>query len=404
MLKNFFSKIGPGALIAAAFIGPGTVSLCTKAGLQFGYDLLWVMLIAIMGTFILQEITVRIALVAQKGILQAIGQLIQHQLAKRLFYITIFLAILIGNTAFEAGNIAGGSMGLNLLFSGTQQTNEAFRVGPLIIGGIAAILLFIGHYKTLERALIMLVVFMSISFMITALLTFPVWSEIVIGLIPSTPTNSFFTIVGLIGTTIVPYNLFLHASSVREKWSSVSDLKAARRDAFAAILVGGIVSISIIIAAAATKGALFTQPADLALALEPLFGSSAKYLMGIGLFAAGITSAITAPLAAAYVGKEAFGWQGGLKNSYFKLVWMLVLGIGVFFASTGIKPLEIIQFAQFLNGVLLPFIAVVLFWGINQKKIMGHYVNSPAQNIGAALIILFTLFISFKTFVSLFSL
>jgi Mn2+/Fe2+ NRAMP family transporter len=318
-----------------------------------------------------------------------------------MFLFSIFAVIFIGNTAFEAGNIAGGSIGIELLFNWKYQDSQAFRLGPLIIGAFAAVLLFIGHYKTLERVLIVLVVGMSLAFMTTAVMTMSNFSDILSGFIPTSPENSFFTIVGLVGTTIVPYNLFLHASSVREKWRGEQDLSAARRDAFVAILVGGLISMSVIIAAGATKGALFNEPADLALALEPIFGASAKYLMGIGLFAAGITSAITAPLAAAYVAKEAFGWDRGLKHPLFKLVWITVLSIGIFFASTGIKPLQIIQFAQFLNGVLLPFIAVVLFWGVNQKRIMGLYINSSAQNIGAALIILFTLFLSFRTFFNL---
>ena len=400
--KSLFSKIGPGAIIAAAFIGPGTVSLCTKAGIEFGYALLWVMLIAIVGTYILQEITVRISLITGKGILQAVGQLIPSKRSRQLFLFGIFAVIFIGNTAFEAGNIAGGSIGIELLFDWDYGDVESFHIGPIIIGIIAATLLFIGHYKILERTLITLVVGMSLAFISTAIITMSSWSEILSGFIPTTPENSFFTIVGLIGTTIVPYNLFLHASSVKEKWAGEQDLPVARRDAFVAIFVGGLISMSVIVAAAATKGALFTKPADLALALEPVFGSSAKYLMGIGLFAAGITSAITAPLAAAFVAREAFGWGEGLKHPLFKLVWVTVLGIGVFFASTGIKPLQIIQFAQFLNGILLPFIAVVLFWGINQKRMMRNYVNSPVQNISVVLIILFTLFLSFKTFLSLF--
>lgn len=398
--KSLFSIIGPGAIIAAAFIGPGTIGLCTKSGLTFGYDLLWVMLIAIAGTYILQEITVRMALVTDKGILEAIGMLIHHSGIKRVFYLSIFIAILIGNTAFEAGNIAGGAIGLDLL---AREPVPILQYSPIFIGIFAALLLIIGQYKTIERVLIVMVTLMSIAFLIAAILTLPNLIELFKGFVPSTPAGSFYTIVGLIGTTIVPYNLFLHSSSVREKWKGITSLKAARRDAFIAIFVGGLVSISVIIAAAAAQGSGFDKPQDLAIALVPLFGESARYFLGIGLFAAGITSAITAPLAAAYVGREVFGWDQGMKHPLFRLVWIIVLGTGVFFASTGIKPLEVIQFAQFLNGLLLPFIAIVLFWGINQKSIMGNYTNSIGQNIGAGLIILFTLFISLKTFIHLFS-
>lgn len=398
--KSLLSKFGPGAIVAAAFIGPGTIGLCTKSGITYGYDLLWVMLIAIGGTYILQEITVRMTLATNQGIIQSIGRLVKTKPLKQLFFGAIFISILIGNTAFEAGNIAGGAIGVELLYEKTSQINDFI---PLIIGIVASVILFIGNYKTIERFLIVLVMLMSISFLLTAIITLSQLSALFSGFIPSTPSGSFYTIVGLIGTTIVPYNLFLHASSVREKWSGVTEIKTARKDAFIAILIGGLVSMSVIIAAAAAQGANFDKPQDLAIALTPLFGESAKYFLGIGLLAAGLTSAITAPLAAAYVGSEVFGWKSGMKNPRFKIIWFFVLSVGVYFSSTGTKPLEIIQFAQFLNGILLPFIAIVLLWAINQRQLMGKFTNTGLQNIGAAIVILFALFISIKTFIHLFS-
>lgn len=127
-------------------------------------------------------------------------------------------------------------------------------------------------------------------------------------LLPSFLNKSMLTVIGLIGTTVVPYNLFLHASLVKEKWSNKSDLKFARKDTIISIVLGGFVSMSIIIAATAINGSVIKNGVDLAKGLEPLYGSFAKYFLGIGLFAAGITSAITAPLTAAYVASSCFDW------------------------------------------------------------------------------------------------
>ena len=238
---------------------------------------------------------------------------------------------------------------------------------------------------------------MSLSFLLTAFITKPDLSEVLKGmLIPSTPSGSLLTIIALVGTTVVPYNLFLHASLVSEKWKSTDDLGAARRDTIVAIALGGMVSMSIIIAASSISGENVLNVMDLAKGLEPLYGDWAKYFMGIGLFAAGVTSAITAPLAAAYVVNSCFGWKASLKNMKFKAVWMIILFLGVFFMSFGIKPIEVIKFAQIANGILLPVIAIFLFWVVNRTAVMGNFKNSRLQNIIGLIIIILAIFLGAK--------
>ena len=157
--------------------------------------------------------------------------------------------------------------------------------------------------------------------------------------------------------------------------------------------------MSIVIAAAAIPGEELANVMHLAKGLEPLYGDSAQYFMGIGLFAAGITSSITAPLAAAYVANSCFGWNAGLKDSRFRVVWMLILGLGVFFLSFGITPIEIIKFAQVANGVLLPVIAVFLLWMVNKPKLMGEYGNTKMQNILGFIIVLLSLVLGIKSII-----
>jgi len=395
-----FKKVGPGVLVAAAFIGPGTVTACILAGVDFGYTLLWAMLLSIIATVVLQEMSARLGIVTQKGLADVIKQELKTPWLRNTILTIILGAIVIGNAAYEAGNIGGGTLGLEAIFG---EANVSYY--PFIIGILAFVLLYLGSYKVLEKVFVFLVVVMSLSFVLTAAITKPNILEVLEGLlVPTVPDDSILTIIALVGTTVVPYNLFLHASLVSEKWKSTGDLKAARRDTFIALILGGLVSICIIISASAIGNIEVKSVMDMTKGLEPLYGASAKYFMGIGLFAAGITSAITAPLAAAYVANSCFGWKADLKNIKFRLVWMFILGLGVFFLSFGIKPIEIIKFAQIANGILLPVIAIFLLWVVNRVSVMGKYRNTKFQNIVGIIILALSILLGAKSILKVFGL
>lgn len=388
-----FKKIGPGVLVAAAFIGPGTVTACTLAGAAFGYTLLWAMLLSIIATIVLQEMAARLGIITQRGLADVIKSELKTPLIRYSVIGIILGAIVIGNAAYEAGNIGGATLGLEALF-GVDYVNYY----PLIIGICAFGLLYIGNYKVLEKVLVSLVIVMSLSFVVTAIITKPDLGQIFKGLfIPEIPQNGILTLIALVGTTVVPYNLFLHASLVSEKWKSKDDLKSVRRDTYISIALGGMVSMCIIIAASTIQGETITNVLDLAKGLQPLYGNAAKYFMGIGLFAAGVTSAITAPLAAAYVVNSCFGWRVGLQHIKFKMVWMVILALGVGFLFFGYTPIEIIKFAQVANGILLPLIAVFLLWIVNKVSVMGDYRNTKFQNAIGILIIVLALVLGLKS-------
>ncbi|WP_405397694.1 Nramp family divalent metal transporter [Maribacter sp. Asnod2-G09] len=388
-----FKKLGPGVLVAAAFIGPGTVTACTLAGVNFGFSLLWAMLLSIIATYFLQEMSARLGIVTQKGLADVIKQELHNPWIRNSVIALIFSAIIIGNASYEAGNIGGATLGMEALF-GMEYSN----LYPFILGGLAFILLYLGSYKSLEKVFIVLVLIMSLSFVMTAILTKPDMWLLIKGLfMPTIPEKGILTIIALVGTTVVPYNLFLHAALVSEKWKSKDDLKLAKRDTLVSIILGGLVSVSIIISAAAINAAEVNNVMDMAKALEPLYGSAALYFLGIGMFAAGITSAITAPLAAAYVANSCFGWNAGFKDAKFRMIWIMILILGVFFLSFGIKPIEIIKFAQITNGLLLPIIAVFLLWVVNRAGVMGKYKNSMLQNIFGGLIILLSILLGAKS-------
>ncbi|MBL4661989.1 MAG: Nramp family divalent metal transporter [Flavobacteriaceae bacterium] len=402
---NPFKNLGPGTLVAAAFIGPGTITMCSKAGAGFGFSLLWALVLSIFATIVLQGMAARLGLIYQKGLAEAIRGQLKTKTAQYIAVTLIVAAILIGNSAYQAGNIGGGVLGLEPLLPNSKINFGTFSLNylALIIGAIAFIVLYIGNYKLLEKALVTLVLLMSVSFVITALMTCPDWGAVFTGVfMPSLPNGSLLIIVGLIGTTVVPYNLFLHASLVQEKWKGEKDLKKVRKDTFVSILLGGIVSIAIVISAAAIPQHSIENAGDLAKGLEPLYGDFAKYFLGIGLFAAGITSAITAPLAAAFVAKGCFGWSGDLKSNKFRAVWIFVLALGAIYAALGTKPTDIITFAQVANGLSLPIIALFLLWVVNKSAVMGKYVNSNVQNIMGFIIILITISISARTIFKIF--
>lgn len=404
-MKKKYSISGPGVLIAAAFIGPGTVTTCTITGASFGFTLIWAMVLSIIATIFLQEMAARIGLVTNKGL----AEVIRSQIKKpsiRLFAILLILsAIVVGNAAYEAGNISGGVLGIEALGA-----SGAFTIGALTINGwsigigvLAATILYIGSYKVLERILVGLVLFMSVAFIITAMVTKPDIVAVLEGsFIPSFPEESIFTIIALVGTTVVPYNLFLHASLVTEKWNGTEALSIARKDTIVAVILGGLVSIAIIVCAAAIQGEEISNAADLAKSLEPLFGEYARYFVGIGMGAAGLTSAITAPLAAAYVVQGCLGWEKNIKSTKFRWVWGGILFLGIFFSSFGYKPIDIIQFAQVANGVLLPIVAGYLIWLANRKQLLGTFVNKPWQNIISIVIWFIVLGLGLKSILKVF--
>ena len=397
---KWLRNIGPGVLVSAAFIGPGTVTVCTLAGVNFGFALLWALLLSIVACIVLQEMAARLGIVTQQGLSEVIREEIKSPLFRNLSIILIFAAVVVGNAAYEAGNISGAVLGLEAVFEIQELEIGSFtlNIWSLAVGLAAFSLLAIGSYKVLEKVFIALVALMSLSFLTTAILTSPDLSQLIRGIfVPSGGSAGILTVIALIGTTVVPYNLFLHASLVSEKWKNTEDLPVARREAFWAILLGGVVSMAIVVSAAASGVTTVENAADLAVGLEPLYGSLATMFLSAGLFAAGISSAITAPLAAAYVVSGCFGWRKSLTSGKFKMVWASVLVLGIFFSSVGLQPVEIIKFAQVANGLLLPVVALFLLWIVNKTSVMGKYKNNLIQNILGFLIIGVSIFLGAKS-------
>ncbi|WP_142453794.1 Nramp family divalent metal transporter [Gracilimonas mengyeensis] len=407
MTNPFRKYFGPSTLVAAAFIGPGTVTVCTLAGVRSGYSLLWALLFSIIATLVLQEMTGRLGIVTRKGLGEAIYSQLSHPLVRGIGILLVLSAILIGNIAYEGGNISGAVLGLDAFFLSLDVSINGVQFYPLsfVIGGIAFWLLFSGSFKRIVQVMTALVGLMSIVFVTTAVVIMPDLPSIAKGLfLPSASADELLTVIALVGTTVVPYNLFLHASTVQEKYERVSQLSDMRIENAVGIILGGIISMCIVItsAAAATDGSEVSSAADMAAQLEPLLGSWAKDYMGIGLFAAGITSAITAPLAAAYATSGILGWNARLSDIRFRLVWMAVLVVGVLFSAFSIDPVRLIEFAQVANGITLPVIAIFLLYIMNEPLLLGPSRNSLRHNIFGVIVILVALLIGFRSLNSVF--
>ncbi len=219
------------------------------------------------------------------------------------------------------------------------------------------------------------------------------------GLVPTVPEGSALLIAGLIGTTVVGYNLFLHASTVQEKWDDPDDLDEVRYDTILLIAIGGLITTAIVVTAAAVfpEGTTIADVGEMADQLEPVMGGFALTFFAIGLFAAGFTSAMSAPLAGAYATAGALGWERDLKSTRFRAIWMTILAVGIVFSGLGFNPVEVILLAQVANGLLLPVLAIFLIYAMNNEELLGEYTNSTLQNMLGILVTLVAIVIGALT-------
>ncbi|GAB3803781.1 Nramp family divalent metal transporter [Virgibacillus kimchii] len=376
--------VGPGAIISASFVGPGTITTATEAGASFGYALLWALVFSVITTMVLQVMVARLGIIGRKGLGAAVRDQFANPLLKNTVSVFVIASIFIGCAAYMSGDMNGTSLGISTLTGWSIDV-----VGPFV--GVVVLLLGLsGSYKLIEKLMIVLVIVMSIVFITTMIVARPDLAGIFSGaLAPSIPAGSIMTIIALIGTTVVPYNLFIHSGTVQERWSQPSHLKESRRDIFVSIGMGGLISASILITSGTLmRGVEVETVADLALQLEPLLGSWAENFLAIGIFSAGFSSMTASALGAAITTSSVLKWENGMANWRFKLVFSAVILIGIVSFVFNFEPLEILLFAQALNGLLLPGIALILMVIMNNKKLLGNYVNSVKMNVIGSLIVI----------------
>ncbi len=361
------------SVIAAAFIGPGTVTTAARAGSDFGFDLAWALVFSVVACLVLQEASARLTVLTGKELGEAIGARFASRGRGGWVAVLVVIGLIVGCAAYEAGNLMGGVAGMRLLVD-VQPALLA-----LLAAAGAAVLLASGRTQWIARVLGALVAVMGVAFLVTAVRLGPQAGELLRGLaLPAMPSGSTVLVLGLVGTTVVPYNLFLGSALARG-----SRLGEMRWGLTVAVVGGGVISLGVLVVGTALGGGLEYE--RLAAVLVDRLGPVAGASLGLGLFAAGFTSAITAPLAAALAARSVFGpddarWSPS--SFRFRAVWTTVLLTGVVFSVSGLQPIPVIILAQAFNGVLLPFVAIFLWVSMNDREFLGSDgVNSRLQNL-----------------------
>lgn len=388
------------SIVSAAFIGPGTVTTATKAGVYFHYDLMWTMVFSVIACLLLQEASARIAIFSEMNLGEAIAKHFENKSSKYFISVLIIGAIILGSAAYETGNILGSVEGLRFVFKSVPK--------PIfvVVLGIAAFLSFrMKSIRTVAQILGGFVYLMGLAFLLTAISVKPDISRIMQGVfVPTIPdvSGAGMLILGIIGTTVVPYDLFL-GSGIVDKTQTIRE---ARLGLFIAIILGGIISMSIMaVGSSITDGWTAESIASLefdfefmksGLYLNSLINDYALYIFGFGIFAAGFTSAITAPLASAITARSLFSKNKGKwesKSFRFQLVAGGVLIIGVTFGVLQVKPVPAIIIAQAFNGFILPFISIFMLMIINNPVVMKEKINSHFSNALMGFVVWITLLI-----------
>lgn len=384
-------------LVAAAFIGPGTITVCSKAGASFGMSLLWALLFSAIATIILQSMVVRLTLSTGKTLAENVSKGFEHKGLRIGASLLILSAIYLGGVAYESGNIAGAALALRSFYGDVPGAYiDPFGV---IIGVVAMVILYIGQYKIIEKTLIALVVIMSLVFITTAIISSPSVTDLLSGLlIPTLPDDSTLMVIALIGTTIVPYNLFLQSGALLK--TQDQSITQAQSETIFSVSIGGLISMAIVLTSSFVffgSDQILNNTNDLAGQLEPLLGDWSGIFMTVGFFAAGISSTITAPLAASYAVAGIMNWPTNLRDKRIMAVWSSTILFGIFFYSLGIRPLQLISIAQMANGLLLPFIAIFLMILVNKRSVIGEDKNTLVGNILGVMIIGIVVFLGLRS-------
>jgi len=351
------------SVIAGAFIGPGTITTAASAGAGFGLALIWALLFSTVACLVLQEASARLTVLTGEELGLILRRRAGSGPAAIAMVVLILGAVVLGCAAYQAGNILGGVVGAVRL---TGLPSWSLTLG---LGLGAGTLLWFGRTRLIALLFGFLVAVMGVTFLVTAIGIGPEIGGLLRGaLVPTVPAGSVLLVVGLIGTTVVPYNLFLGSGLARGQ-----DLRGVRFGLPLAIGVGGLISIAVLVTGTAVSGD-FTFDA-LARILEGRLGPWAGSLLSAGLFAAGFSSALSAPWAAAITARGLLragdGEEWSREGWRYRSVWIAVLLTGVGFGLTGVRPVPAIILAQVLNGILLPIVAVFLLVAANDRKIVG---------------------------------
>ena len=325
-LKEKFASLGPGILIVGSFIGPGTVTSATRAGANYGFALLWCIIFSVVAVSVLQEMAARLGVVKQAGLCEVmLGEVTGNNALRWALILIVAVPIVLGGFAYMGGDLTGTALGLSAITGVSTKI-----IAP--VWGICIMLIttFAGNaLKQLEKLLGICVTIMAVVFVVTMIIVKPDLGELFSGLVPTVPDGAMLTCVSLIGTTVVPYNLFLHAASSSRTWHNTDELPLVRFGTIVPMIMGGIVTGAVLITSSTVmRGMTINNAMDMAVQLEPTLGSFAQPFMAIGLIAAGVSSAVCTPLGVSYVLAGLFGWKTDRSDKRYAITNYVVLIFG----------------------------------------------------------------------------
>jgi NRAMP (natural resistance-associated macrophage protein)-like metal ion transporter len=372
--------LGPGLITGAAGDDAGGIATYASVGAQYGYTLLWLMGPITIALIVVQLQVARMGVVTGKGM----AELIREEFGVKWTAFAMVVLLIANGTV----NIAE--------FAGIAAASELFNVPRTIGVPIMAVVVWLivvrASYTVAEKIFIVLSTAL-LTYVGAALLARPNWVEVGQSLVtPSFLAEAGYltTVMALVGTTITPYMLFYLQSSISDKGVHVKDYPKERTDVVLGSLVTSVVAVFIIVCTAATlyqNGILVTTAEDAARALEPLAGTYARALFGLGLFGASMLAASVLPLSTAYAVCGAFGWERGVSRSWseapiFNGIYtaLIVIAAG-FVLIPGLPLIQVIIATQFLNGLLLPIVLIFVIMLVNQSDLMGKYTNSRLFNV-----------------------
>ena len=366
--KEKLKALGPGFLIVGSFIGPGTVTSSTRAGAEYGYALFWCVIFSVIAVIVMQGMAARLGIITQKGLAENLVIDFQERPVLRNILVgLVAVAITIGGFAYMSGDLTGTAIGISAL-TGIPTNIVAPSWGVCIM----ILLYFCGDaVKYLEKLLGICVIIMAIVFLVTMVVVKPDLAALLSGSFPSIPEGGLMTCLALIGTTVVPYNMFLHAASAKRTWHSSEEVPLCRFGTNVPMIIGGLVTGAIMITSAAVMYGMPVRNAlDMAVQLRPTLGSMAEPFMAAGLIAAGVSSAVCSPIGVSYVLAELFGWKTTGGDKRYTACNAAVLITGIVIAAMGFNPIALIMTAQAVNGIVLPVVVGVTIYLTSRTRIM----------------------------------
>ncbi|GCE15981.1 Nramp family divalent metal transporter [Tengunoibacter tsumagoiensis] len=374
---------GPGLIAASAGNDASGIATYSSMGAQYGFQMLWVMVLLTLGMGIVQEMCTRMGAVTGKGL----SDLIRENFPIRLTAL-VMLTFLLANGGIVISEFVGIVAALNLFHIPSW-------IGAPCAGIILWWLVARGSYQRVEKVFLALTL-VFFAYFIAAFMAQPDWGNVAFGsFVPTIQFNSGFllTLVAAVGTTISPYMQIYVQSAVVERGVTMRDYNPQRVDVYSSAVFSNIVAAFIIICTSATlflhsggKGVVLKDAADAAQALAPFLGPYATYIFALGLLGASFLAAGVLPISTCYSITEALGLENGVSRSWKEApaFWglfttLIVLGV-VISMLPNLPVVQILLNLSMLNGIVLPVILFAILYLVNKKSLMGHYTNGPVFN------------------------